>query len=121
MDPLQLLCSFDLLAAQRPGDRDVGVGNFLIHTIVIVQVDHFELRELATQALREPRRRLPELEAVVKDDKQLHGVVLPQRHRDTEDTEIQEERSVFSPSLLWALNLPNHVNQENLCASVSLW
>ncbi len=73
MNPPQLLCRLDLLAAQRPRDRDVGIGDFLEHMIVVGQMHHFELREVATQPLREPRRHLPQFEAVMKSDEEFHG------------------------------------------------
>ena len=40
--------------------------------IVVGQMYHFELREIATQSLREPWRNLPERKAVMESDEKLH-------------------------------------------------
>jgi len=36
-------------------------------------LDDFEVGKVATQALREPRGCLPEMEAVMEDDEKFHG------------------------------------------------
>ena len=72
VDPLQLFGGFDLLATQRPGDRDIGIGDLVRHPVVVGEVYHFELRKIAPQALGEPLRRLPESKAVMEGDEELH-------------------------------------------------
>src|ERR1035437_10594804 len=68
----QSSCRLDLLPAQRPCDRDVSIRDFLRHTIVVGQMYHFELRKIATQPLGEPCRDLPQFEAVMESDEELH-------------------------------------------------
>ncbi len=72
VNPLQLIGSCDLLAAERPRDCDVGIGNFVVNAIVIVQMNDFELGKVVTKPFGEPRRRLPQIEAVMEDDEEFH-------------------------------------------------
>ncbi len=86
MNPAQFLCDLDLFAAERPGNCDISVGNLFCYAVVIGKVYHLELRKFATQSLGKPRRHLPQLEAVMNSNKELHegrlsGTTKALRHR----------------------------------------
>ena len=64
MDPAEFFRGEELLGAEGEGEDDFGVGNCVLEVVEIVDLNDLELREIFCQALGEPKRSDPEVEAV---------------------------------------------------------
>jgi hypothetical protein len=60
-----------LLRTDRPGDRDFGVLNLGIDSLVVGKMDYVDLRKIGPQPLGEPGRSIPQIERMVNEDEEL--------------------------------------------------
>ena len=72
MDPFKPLRLPKLLRLDRPADHDIGVGDFLAHSIIVGKVDPIDLRKCLAQTPQQPRRSLPKFKGMVVDDEDFH-------------------------------------------------
>src|SRR4029077_8544088 len=84
--PTKLGRSLHLLRTQRPGNNDFGILKMLLDPVVAGQVNDFYPWEVFAKLFGNPCRSIPEFEAVVKNDEELHWMQEFNHRGHTEDT-----------------------------------
>jgi len=61
-----------LLRAQRPADKDIGIDDLFRHPVIVLKLQELELWKIKSQPFLNPGRGVPQLKAVVVNDKDFH-------------------------------------------------
>src|SRR5258708_15682041 len=62
-----------LLRPESKDERYLGIGNFALDVVVIRNASNLELGKIRRQSVSEPLRGDPEIQAVVRSNKNFHG------------------------------------------------
>src|SRR5215470_13213737 len=70
--PAEFFRRGELIATQRPSEKDLGVANVLFDIVIRIALLDLDLRKLLPDAFAQPRRRAPQREGMMDQDQQFH-------------------------------------------------